>query len=54
MLNDVQILLLLLTKTMLGEKRHDPQFFMENCKGGIPYLCQSTLLLNFHSSPYQD
>lgn len=48
-LNDEQILLMLPIKTVLDERGHDSQFFMENYKKGVTYLCQSALLLNFHS-----
>lgn len=41
-LNDEQILLRLPIKTVLDEKGHDPQIFMESYKGEVTYLCQST------------
>lgn len=53
-LNDERIRLLLLIKAVLDEKGHGFQFFMENYKGGVAYLFQSTFLLNFHSIPRQD
>lgn len=50
-LNDEQIILLLPIKIVLDEKGYGSQFFMENYRVGVTYLCQSTLLLNFHFIP---